>query len=52
MDQPAWKQGIIPAITSVATVDEAQLDVEEKRHIEEHIRKGHRLFNAPTTTSI
>ncbi|MET8538855.1 hypothetical protein ABZV67_46310 [Streptomyces sp. NPDC005065] len=41
------KQGVIPAITAVATVDEAQLDVEEKRRIEEHIRKGHRLFNAP-----
>ncbi|WP_371799079.1 hypothetical protein OG963_14755 [Streptomyces sp. NBC_01707] len=41
------KQGLIPAITVVATVDKAQLDAEEKRHIEEHIRKGHRLFNAP-----
>ncbi|MEU8834871.1 hypothetical protein [Streptomyces sp900116325] len=41
------KQGMIPAITAVATVDAAQLDAEEKRHIEEHIRKGHRLFNAP-----
>jgi len=40
-------QQMIPTITMVATVPEAQLGGEEDRLIRKHAKNGHRLFNAP-----
>lgn len=40
-------QGLTPRIQPIATVPVAQLEVEEKRQIEQHAAAGHRLWNAP-----
>jgi hypothetical protein len=40
-------QQLAPVITRIASVPENRLSSEEERLIREHIRDGHRLFNAP-----